>query len=45
VYDWKVSVSDEMETLTGSGRGIFHGGAEEIHDASCVRIAYIGPRI
>jgi 2-iminoacetate synthase ThiH len=40
-----MSVSDEMETLKGSGNGIFHIGAEEIHDASCVRIACIGPRI
>jgi len=40
----KMSVSGEMETLKGSGHGIFHGEAEEIRDASCVRIVGIGPR-
>jgi len=43
--DLKMSASDEMETLKGIGHGIFHGEAEEIHDASYVRIACIGPRI
>jgi DNA replication protein DnaC len=34
---------DELETLKGSSHGIFHRGAEEIYDASCVSIACIGP--